>query len=415
MKSTLQSARIAALFLSSAPSPLDSPRLASQDYLTGLRGLVVIQSFLFVFFQTFLPGAVADSKNTTSPLYQTVLRKTLSVLFWNESLIYSAIIFLSARTICIPFLSNASAGVCSSAIFRRGIRLFLPTFVIFSLSAAAFSTTSTQYISDFLATTGNISTAAPMSFRNFLVYFNSLFDIFWLTNGYGAQAANQAFPSGTLWVVSVLFQQSYTVYMTMVIVPYTRASWRTKALLAFVLTAWWVQSWAWYSATGLLLADAVCNMNFQAKSQTGLRLGRLHVPMWPFYSLLVVVGVLLQYLFIAWRPQYRNDELQGHTGLYNSGSLNTGVDLNEPQARDDNYLIILGVMLLVETYGVLQRILRSRILVAMGKRSFSKSSIPFGSAYFPNRCDRCVSCAASASVHSRHQAVHVSAQLRHKS
>lgn len=351
----------------------DSSRLPSQDYLIGLRGVFVIQSFLFVFFQTFLPAAVADSKNTTGPLYQTILRKVLSVLFWNESLIYSFIILLSSRTICIPFLANANRSVCASSIFRRGLRLWIPTFIIFSLSAAAFSTTSTQYITDFLNITGNISTSAPMRMRNFLVYFNSLFDLFWLINAYGSQAANKAFPSGTLWIVSVLFQQSYTVYMTMVIVPYTRPSWRVKALCIFIATAWWVQSWAWYSVTGLLLADVVLNMNFQFKSRSGFSIGKIGVPMWPFYSVLILVGVLLQYLFIAWRPEYRDDELKGHTGLYNSGSLNEGLDLDQPQARDDNYLIVLGVLLLVETYDGLQKVLRNRVLVEMGKRSFSGS------------------------------------------
>ncbi|KAF2683226.1 hypothetical protein K458DRAFT_404815 [Lentithecium fluviatile CBS 122367] len=370
MKSRLQST-LSTLFLSNKSANAESSYVASQHYLIGLRGILTIQSFLFVFFQTFLPAAVADSKNEDKSAYQTVLRNTLSVLFWNESLIYSFAILISGRTICVPFLKRSSREVCSSAIFRRGIRLFLPTFVIFSLSAAAFSATSTQYISDFLEATDNISTTTPIRFRNLLVYFNSFFDIFWLVKGFGSQAANQAFPSGTLWIISVLFQQSYTVYMTMVIVPYTRTSWRVKALLTFIVTAFWVQSWAWYSVTGLLLADAVSNMNFQYKSQCGVRIERLHIPMWPFYSFLVVVGVLLQYLFVAWRPEHRNNELQGHTGLYTGGSLNEQVNEDEPQARVDNFLIILGAMLLVETYNGLQSVLQSRFLVEIGKRSFS--------------------------------------------
>ncbi|KAF2263612.1 hypothetical protein CC78DRAFT_465370 [Lojkania enalia] len=354
-----------------ASSGSQSSRIPSQDYLIGLRGLFVVQSFLFVFLKTFLPTAVADSKNTAGSLYQIILRKTLSVLLWNESFIYSFIIFLSARTLCLPYLAHSDRSICSSSIFRRNLRLWIPTFIAFSLSAAAFSATSTSYISEFLAKTENISTVAPMRFRNFLVYFNSMFDLFWLTKWYGSQAANIAFPSGTLWIVSVLYQQSYTVFMTMITVPYTRASWRVKAFLVFIVTAWWVQSWAWYSITGLLLADAVLNMNFQSKSRSGFRIGRFRIPMWPFYGLLIVVGVLQQYLFIAWRPEYRKNELQGHTGLYTGGSLNTRVDLDQPQARDDNYLIILGLMLLVETYDGLQRVLRCKAFVEMGKRSFS--------------------------------------------
>ncbi|KAF2015709.1 hypothetical protein BU24DRAFT_450382 [Aaosphaeria arxii CBS 175.79] len=348
-----------------------SSTIPSQNYLIGLRGLLAIQCFLFTFFQLFLPTSVADSSNEDGRLYQKLIRKTLSVLFWNESLIYSFIILLSARTLCLPYLHNPDRTICSSSIFRRALRLWLPTFVGFSLSVAAFSTTSTDYIETFLHTTGNVSTTAPLRMRTFLVYFNSQFDMFWVTKHYTSQAANLAFPSGTIWLISVIFQQSYTVYMTMITIPYTRTSWRVKAFIVFILTAWWVQSWAWYSVTGLLLADATLNMDLQFKSRSGIRVGRYRVPMWPIYGVLVFTGVLLQYLFIAWRPEFRHKELQGHTGLYTSGSLNSGVDTEQPQARDDNYLVILGTMLFVETYDVLQRVLRNRVLVGLGKRSFS--------------------------------------------
>jgi hypothetical protein len=356
-----------ASFFNESPS-----HIPSQDYLIGLRGTLVIQSFFLVFFQTFVPAAVAHSKNIDGPLYTIILRKTLSVLFWNESLIYSWFILLSARTLCIPYLSKPDKEVCASSIFKRGIRLWVPTFVAFSFSAAAFSTSSTSYVNEFLRATGNISTQAPMHTRNFLVYFNSLFDLFWITRNYSSQAANQLFPSGTLWAVSVIFQQSYTVYMTMITIPYTRTSWRVQAFLMFILTAWWVQSWAWYSITGLLIADAVQNMGFQHKSRGGWKVGSRRVPSWPLYMTMIGAGWILQYLFVAWRPEYRNVELQGHTGLYNSEGLNEGVDGEQPLARDDNFLVILGVMLLIETYDILRRILQSKVFVELGKRSFSE-------------------------------------------
>ncbi|KAJ4411067.1 hypothetical protein N0V91_001440 [Didymella pomorum] len=369
MKSQLLSVPLASVF--STTSSLSSTRVASQDYLIGLRGLLVLQSFLFVFFQAFLPTAVPDSKNTDGPLYQTILRKSFSVIFVNESLIYSWIIFLSARTIALPYLSNTTREVCASSIFRRSVRLWLPTFVAFSIAVAAFTAADTAYITEFFARTGNVSSATPHRMRNFLVYFNSLFDIFWINKGYSLQAANQAFPSGTMWIVSVLFQQSYTVYMTMIIVPYTRVSWRFKALVVFVLTAYWVQSWAWYSITGLLITDAVLNMDFQVRSRTGLKLGKLNVPFWPLYVAVILTGIIVQFLFISWKPSMRNNEHYGHTSLYTEGMLNEEQDLDQPLARVDDYFIVLGTMLLIETYDLPQRLLRLRPLVVVGRRSFS--------------------------------------------
>ena len=371
MKSQLMSTPSTSVF-STTNSLSSLTRLASQDYLVGLRGIIVLQSFLFIFFQVFLPTAVPDSKNEAGPLYQVILRKSFSVIFCNESLIYSWIIFLSARTIALPYLSNTTREVCASSVFRRSVRLWVPTSVAFSVAVAAFTAADTDYITDFFARTGNISTETPMRMRNFLVYFNSLFEIFWVNKGYSYQAANKAFPSGTLWIVSVLFQQSYTVYMAMIIVPYTRVSWRVKALLVFILTAFWVQSWAWYSVTGLLITDAVLNMNLQVRSRTGYKVGKFSVPMWPLYASCILTGIILQFLFISWRPSMRNNEHHGHTGLYTEGVLNSEQDFDQPLARVDNYLFMLGATLLIETYDAPQRILRSKLCVALGRRSFSK-------------------------------------------
>ncbi|KAI8935845.1 hypothetical protein NX059_007362 [Plenodomus lindquistii] len=369
MKSAIHSSGVEALFSSAFEVPSAANR--DQDYLIGLRGTLVIQSFLFVFFQAFLPTAVPDSNNTDGPLYQKALRKSFSVLFANEALIYSWIIFLSARTLCLPYLTNSAREVCASSVFRRCIRLWVPTFIAYSLAAAAFSTSSTEYITEFLTLTGNVSTNTPLRFRNFLIYFNSLFNIFWLNKDYAAQAANSAFPSSTLWIVSVLFQQGYTVYMTMVIVPYTRTSWRVKALLLFIVTAFWVQSWAWYSVTGLLIADAVVNMHFQSRSRHGFQIAGLQVPIWPLYVATAFTGYLLQFLFISWNPGMRKNELYGHTGLYTGGEMNKDLDESQKLARVDNYLIMVGVMLLIETFEWPRNILRSKAFVALGRRSFS--------------------------------------------
>jgi len=370
MKPTPQASPLA-MFSSAATTPMTAVAL-DQNHLVGLRGLLVLQSFLFVFFQAFLPDAAIDSENVNGPAYQTGLRKSVSVVLANGPLIYGWIIFLSARTICLPYLANKSREVCASSVFRRSIRLWIPTFVAYSLAAAAFSTASTDYISDFLTSTNNISTIAPLRMRNFLVYFNSLFELFWVNKNYASQAANLAFPSGTLWIVSVIFQQSYTVYMTMVIVPSTRVSWRVKAMVAFVAAAWWVQSWAWYSVSGLLIADAVLNMDFQIRSRRGLSIGTFTLPIWPLYTAMVVTGVLLQFLFISAKPSMRDDELYGHTALYKDGFLNENRDGSQPTARVDNYLIILGASLLIETFEWPRGVLRSGFLVAMGRRSFSK-------------------------------------------
>ena len=62
MEPTLPS-KLKAFFPSSSTPQGTTSLSIDQNYLIGLRGLFVFQSFLYVFFQTFLPAALPDSKN----------------------------------------------------------------------------------------------------------------------------------------------------------------------------------------------------------------------------------------------------------------------------------------------------------------------------------------------------------------
>src|SRR5256885_7634369 len=53
--------------------------------------------------------------------------------------------------------------------------------------------------------------AVPYFIPNAFAYFNSVFVLFWTTHDYTTQAGSTAFPSQTLWIVSAIYQQSYTI------------------------------------------------------------------------------------------------------------------------------------------------------------------------------------------------------------
>ncbi|KAI9700104.1 MAG: hypothetical protein M1836_002638 [Candelina mexicana] len=350
--------------------------ISEQQYLLGVRGLLVIETYLWVFLQTFLPTSLKNSENVSGPHYQVVLRKSFSVLFWNERLIYSSIILLSARTICIPFLKDPTRTSIASALFRRGIRLWFPTAAALAIVKLIFSQTGLDYIDLFRTHTSNISIATPYNIPNALAYFNSVFNLFWMTRDFFSQSGSTAFPSQTLWIVNVVYQQSYTIYMTMVIVPFTRNPWRVKAFLLFILTAWWVQSWAWYSITGLLIADMVMNMNFKAKSNRGLRIWKTRrCSSWVPYSLLIAAGLVMQFVWANIAPQSEDYELRGHGGLYYTSGLNRAFDTKQPQARVDNYLLLLGCFLFLESFDFLQMVFSNRVLRYLGSYFLMQSII----------------------------------------
>ncbi|KAL2008171.1 hypothetical protein VTN00DRAFT_8153 [Thermoascus crustaceus] len=167
-------------------------------YLLGLRGIFVLQSFLWVFLQTFVPGTVKESVNIYGPPYQIYLRKTLPVLFWNDNLIYSFFILLSARTICIPFIKSSTESSIAGAVFRRGLRLWFPTAVSLAVVKLISSQIGYGYIDLFKSLTGNHSFNTPYEMSNALIYFNSVFNMFWITHGFATSAGSNAFPSQLL-------------------------------------------------------------------------------------------------------------------------------------------------------------------------------------------------------------------------
>ena len=361
---------------------VDTTSQPDWGHLLGLRGFLVIQSFLWVFLQTFVPVAVKDSPNASGPTYEKVLRQSLSALFWNDSLIYSSFIFLSARTICLPYLETPSKTAVASAVFCRGLRLWFPVATSLAIIKILSSTIGASHLDLYKRTTKSITLEVPYEIPNALAYFNSVFNLFWTNKKFFSQAGNTAFPSQTLWIINVIYAQSYTVYLTMIITPYTRDPWRAKAYLCFILSAWWVQSWAWYSVTGLLLTDGVINMGYAEKAKHGIKIWReIRCPIWIASIVLMAAGLVMQFLWTDWRPQYKNKELLAHAGRYDSDRLDTNIDPKEPEARDDDYLLIVIFHLLLECSTFVQKIFRNPFFKYLGRRSLSK--LPSRTFHYP--------------------------------
>ena len=79
----------------------------------------------------------------------------------------------------------------------------------------------------------------------------------------------------------------------------------------------------------------------------------------------------MQYIWTAWRPDLVNKEYLIHTGLYYTPGLNTNDNGRYPQARDDNYLFLLGFFLLLESSDMLQYIFGNPFFKFLGRRSLS--------------------------------------------
>lgn len=174
-------------------------------HLTGLRGILVVESFFWTFFELFIPTLVSDS--TSGPEYQSFLRRILSVPLWNADLIHNFFIILSMRTICTSFLENPTGQTYAATVIRRIVRMVVILCIGSGMATLILTQIGTGYIDNFKTQLPNHTVKTPAKAHDAVAAFNSLFDLFWITTDFYTQAANRFFPSATLWVPSIIYFQ----------------------------------------------------------------------------------------------------------------------------------------------------------------------------------------------------------------
>lgn len=158
----------------------------------------------------------------------------------------------------------------------------------------------------------------------------------------------------------------------MVILPYTRPKWHIQGLGLFALGSFWMESWGWYSATGLMFTDIVTNPTLRSELKSGLKIGQdWRIPYWAIALMSTAIGIALKYTWVA-LPQYENSMLVLHPYLDLSENHSTQTFIaSGPYARLDDWLVICGVMIAVELFESVQYFLSFKPLVWIGERSFS--------------------------------------------
>lgn len=174
-------------------------------HLTGLRGILVLEGFFWTFFEVFIPTLVSELNQ--GPEYQAFLRRIFSVPFWNRDLIHNFFIILSMRTICNSFLENPTGQTYAATVVRRIVRMVVIICMGSSMATLIFTQIGTGYIDNFKTELPNETIKTPAVAHNAVAALNSLFNLFWITTDFSAQAANTFWPNATLWVSSIIYFQ----------------------------------------------------------------------------------------------------------------------------------------------------------------------------------------------------------------
>ena len=244
------------------------------------------------------------------------------------------------------------------------------------IAMGIFKAMGTSHVHIFEATLPNRSISAPQIPSDALTALNAVFDMFWIVRSYYYQALNDFWPSHTIWNLSLIYQQSWTVYFLMIILPYTRISWHRQFLALFALGSWWMNSWGYYSASALLLADYVIHPELRKRMGDDMSITENGtVPHAVLPIIMITLGWAMKVVWAAF-PQHIDAELVLHPYLdLAENTTRAQFAVADPYPRLDNYLVIFGILLLMETSSRLRNALSAKWLVFLGVRSLSMSTL----------------------------------------
>jgi hypothetical protein len=90
------------------------------------------------------------------------------------------------------------------------------------------------------------------------------------------------------------------------------------------------------------------------------------------------MGLVMKYVWVVAFPQRLHAELLVYPSRHlSSVSSAHSFDSDQPLARLDDYLVVVGVLVLLETSSRMQSIFSSRILIELGRRSLSERNLQF--------------------------------------
>lgn len=340
-------------------------------YLEGLRGFLALETLLYIYFRLLAPAAATDTDVdntypapflTDAPAWQTGLRKGLQPIFWNSTLLSSFFIILSARVAALTFLERRTPTTLAGAVFRRPLRLLFP--VIFGLAFTSILSRAGAFNSaaEFATRTQNQIAQPPRLWTNFIEFFNACFTLFFDTS---VQKWHPAIayipPSGISWTIPVIFQQSFTLYVFAALMPYLTFKAKAWGFAGFIIVTYWLGSWAWYTLTGLQIAEfALLYLPLLGK--------RRPLALWVVPVFFLVLGVALKYTWTA-VPSRRDDEYVFHSTL-SDGTLNRNLEpWNTPYPRVDDYLVAFGAMTLLELSTIAQVIFSNPVFRWLGRHA----------------------------------------------
>jgi peptidoglycan/LPS O-acetylase OafA/YrhL len=357
-------------------------------YLEGVRGLLGLQTLLWMFLRFFAPAVVTDTDLDgtqpaafvgASPEWMTIIRKVLSPLLFDGSLQMAGFIMLMGRASMQTFIERREATSLAGQCARRPFRLVPPVALALALASVVAVAGGNKH-ADWLAQRLNNGQmlSPPRIWESTIVYVNSVVTFFMAPQTLkNSRAVMSMPPYSVFWFVQVVFQQTYVMTIVAWTLPFLVLRYKAFGSLLLIALSAWVARWSWYTLTGLVICefsvihlqtlpqDKAFYVNLP-KRRRALRLPYKSIPL-----ALMFLGAFFKYLWIAALPTKINNELVFHADI-NTARLLRGINpAAQAYPRYDNWLFMTGFFLLLEISPRLQRVFSSRPLVFLARLSFS--------------------------------------------
>ncbi|PWN53719.1 hypothetical protein IE53DRAFT_383760 [Violaceomyces palustris] len=369
-------------FLSDKTNDEGRKRSTRIAYLEGIRGILGLQTLIWIFLRIFAPATVTDrdldgkypAVFTENQRSYEIVRKVLSPLLFDGSLQMTMFIILSGRVILQTFVERREAIALAGPAFRRPFRMVIPSAIALALVSVVAVLDGFKHAPYLSETLKNQIAQPPKIWGSTLEYFNSMITFFFAPEQIKTSRA-VAFipPAGISWYLEVVFQQVYVLIIYAFTLPYTIFRYKNLGSIAMILITAWVGKWSWYTLTGLVIAEysVVYKQILPAKGLPIDRKGKKHVPVWLFPTLFTLLGIFFKYLWISILPEKRDAELVAHVNG-NTGKLNHNFNSTKyAYPRYDDWLLSMGILMLIEISGKARGFLSWKPFVHLGRLSFS--------------------------------------------
>ena len=272
------------------------------------------------------------------------------------------------------FLERRNSISLAGAVFRRSIRLAIPVAFTLAIVLVLNVTSSFSNASTLAASLSNPIAQPPAPWSSTLQYIDALTTYLFDNSGTLISTPVEFIPlPGIVAFLTRCFIQSFSVYTFAVLLPYTRTNYKFGIGAILTVWAWWIDSWAWYSLTGLLIAEAVVVYDFSALASAPIFSKWKRIQVWMPFALSLALGVTLKYLWATAFPSRRVDELVAHV------NITTGYILTDPQQfqvlrpRLDDYFVATGILGLIELSTNVRIVLDNALFKSLAKISLRES------------------------------------------